>query len=82
MFQKYTLKLEETRTSETSVSYRNTTRRHNPEDFDLKHHRRESLKSSTNYEVLLYTRVIWKVPGLAAVRRCYAERGGDCYAKL
>jgi len=23
-----------------------------------------------------------KVRGLAAVRRCYAEGGGDCYAKL
>jgi len=28
------------------VSYHNTTRRHNPEDLDLKHHRRESLKNS------------------------------------
>jgi len=32
-------------TSETSVSYYNTTWRHSSEDFDLKHHRRESLKS-------------------------------------
>jgi uncharacterized membrane protein YuzA (DUF378 family) len=24
------------------------------------------------------TRVIWKVNGLAAVRRCYAEGGSDC----
>jgi hypothetical protein len=32
--------------SETSVPYRNTaTRRHNPKDLDLKHHRRESLKT-------------------------------------
>jgi len=36
--------------SETSVSYRNTTQRHNPEDLDLILHRRESIKS----------RVIWK----------------------
>jgi hypothetical protein len=28
------------------------------------------------------TRVFWKVRGLAAVRRCCAEWGGDCYAKL
>jgi len=28
------------------------------------------------------TRAVWKVRELAAVRRCYAEGGGDCYAKL
>jgi hypothetical protein len=32
-------------TSETSVSYHNTTRRHNPEELDLKYHRRESHKT-------------------------------------
>jgi len=32
-------------TSETSVSYHNATRRHNPEDLDLKHHRLKSLKT-------------------------------------
>jgi len=31
--------------SENLVSYHNTTWRQNPEDFDLKHKRRESLKS-------------------------------------
>jgi hypothetical protein len=31
--------------SETLVSYHNTTRRHDPEDLDLKHHRLESLKT-------------------------------------
>jgi len=30
--------------SETSVYYHNTTQRHNPEDLDLKHHRRESFR--------------------------------------
>jgi len=29
-----------------------------------------------------YTRTIWKVGGLVAVRHCYAEGGSDCYAKL
>jgi len=29
-----------------------------------------------------YTRAISKVRGLPAVRRCYADEGGDCYAKL
>jgi hypothetical protein len=28
------------------------------------------------------TRAVWKVRALAAVRRCYADGGGDCYAKL
>jgi len=31
---------------------------------------------------LNYTRTVRKVRELAAVRRCYAEGGGDCYAKL
>jgi hypothetical protein len=32
-------------TSETLVSYRNTTRHHNTEELDLKHHCRENLKT-------------------------------------
>jgi hypothetical protein len=32
--------------------------------------------------VLLNTRAVCKVHGLAVLRRCYAERGGDSYAKL
>jgi len=32
-------------TSETLVSYHNTTRRQNSEELDLKHYRRESLKT-------------------------------------
>jgi hypothetical protein len=41
----YTLKLEAAWTSKTLVSYHNAIRRHNPEDLDLKHHRRESLRA-------------------------------------
>jgi len=40
----FTLKIDAARFSETSVSYYNTTWRHNPEDLYLKYHRRESLK--------------------------------------
>jgi hypothetical protein len=35
-----------------------------------------------NLPTQLTTRAIWKVRGLAVARRCYAEGGRDCYAKL
>jgi len=41
-------------TSEALVSYRNTTRRHNPEDLDLNLDCREDLKSRTCRQSLCY----------------------------
>jgi hypothetical protein len=41
------LKMFATSSSETLVSYHNTTQRHNPEDLNLNLHRRESLKTRT-----------------------------------
>jgi hypothetical protein len=34
------------------------------------------------FRAKFYMRAIWKVRGLVAVRRCYAEEGNACYAKL
>jgi hypothetical protein len=40
----FCMKMEAAWTSENSVSYQTATRRHNPKDVDLKHHRRENFK--------------------------------------
>jgi hypothetical protein len=50
------MKMEAAWTSETSVYYYNPTQRQNPEDFDLKHHSRENLKtrSYSLYEKSLF----------------------------
>jgi hypothetical protein len=46
-------------TSETVVSYHNTTRRYNPEDLDLKHRHHESLKTRKKVLTVLGIRP-WK----------------------
>jgi hypothetical protein len=46
-----TLKMEAAWTFEMMIPYHNATQRHNPEDLDLKHHRREILKISFNISV-------------------------------
>jgi hypothetical protein len=45
MLQRSKLPPSSARTSETSVSYHNTTWRHNPEDLEFKHKRREIPKT-------------------------------------
>jgi hypothetical protein len=43
-----------------------------------------SKKFNTSYCLVnpLFMRADWKVHVVAAVHRCYAEGGSDCYAKL
>jgi hypothetical protein len=52
------LKMEAAKSSETSVSYRNTPRRHNPQDHDLNPYRRGNLKSlNTQKLVITFTAI-------------------------
>jgi len=51
---------------ETLVSYRNTARRHNPEDLDLNLHRRENLKS-----------LIWYRKITSEIFKCVAMKYSD-----
>jgi hypothetical protein len=51
--------MEAARSSETLVSYRNTARRHNPEDLDLNLQRSENLKSRNLESITVSTRCGW-----------------------
>jgi hypothetical protein len=46
------------------------------------HHLTELQYPCRKGKPLAYTKAVWKVHGLATMRRCYAEGSGDCYAKL
>jgi hypothetical protein len=48
------LVMEVARTSETLVTFYQTTRRYNPEDSHLRTHRRENLKSYYMFQVAIY----------------------------
>jgi len=53
----FSVKLGPTWTSETFVPYYNTRRCHNPENIDLKHHRRESFKTRICMDSLFVLRI-------------------------
>jgi hypothetical protein len=52
--------MEAARSSETSVSYRETTRHNHPEDLDLNLHRRENPKFSSKRNIF-FLNIVWRI---------------------
>lgn len=65
---RFTLKMETARSSDTSVSYRNTKRRHNREDLDLSVWRRRYFVKSRNVQVVFMFQREWT--DVSGRRRC------------
>jgi hypothetical protein len=59
----FRVKMKAASTSKTSVSYYNSTRRHNPEDVYFKHRRRESLKIRIFTEIYVGFLSAFVIPG-------------------
>jgi hypothetical protein len=53
----FTLKMDVARSSETLIFYNNTTRRHNAEHLDFRHHCRESLEIHMAMSVTVFVHV-------------------------
>jgi len=70
--------MEAARYSETSVSYRKTTRRYIIEDFDLKLHRSENVKFRTKEAVKIATETDCKRLSLSQYIPLVCERVGVC----
>lgn len=52
------LKIEAARSSETLLSYRNSTLLHNPENLNFSLHHCECLKSGMNFFILIFLHVV------------------------
>jgi len=71
------------RTHQQPVNSKHTCRISREVEFQhLKYQLPAFVLSSGSNILLQHMRAAWKFRGLAAVRRCYAERGCDFYAKL